>query len=97
MNPYLIDNLKFDLRVYVLITCINPLRVYLYNDGIVRFATESIPFNNVEFQKPNEENMDNLYSHLTNYAINKDNANFKVDDNNKNEGHKRLVTSVFKN
>ena len=49
MNPYLIDNLKFDLRVYVLITCINPLRVYLYNDGIVRFATESIPFNNVEF------------------------------------------------
>lgn len=38
-----------------------------------------------------------MYSHLTNYAINKDNANFKVDDNNKNEGHKRLITSVFKN
>lgn len=49
MNPYLIDNLKFDLRVYVLITCINPLRVYLYNDGIVRFATESTSSNIAEF------------------------------------------------
>lgn len=49
MNPYLIDSLKFDMRVYVLITCINPLRVYLYNDGIVRFATESNPSDIVEF------------------------------------------------
>ncbi len=39
MNPYLIDGLKFDLRIYALITCVHPLRVYVYNDGIVRFAT----------------------------------------------------------
>jgi len=41
MNPLLIKSLKFDLRIYVLITCINPLRVFLYDDGIVRFATDS--------------------------------------------------------
>jgi tubulin polyglutamylase TTLL6/13 len=71
--------------------------VYIYNDGIVRFATESKNDLISEFEKPNEENLDNLYSHLTNYAINKANTNFKVDDLNLNEGHKRLITSVFKN
>jgi tRNA A37 threonylcarbamoyltransferase TsaD len=49
------------------------------------------------FEKPDENNLDNYFSHLTNYAINKLNNNFKVDDNNQNEGHKRLITSVFKN
>lgn len=32
------------MRIYVLITCINPLRIYLYKDGIVRLATESNEF-----------------------------------------------------
>ena len=29
-KPYLIDNLKFDLRVYALIYGVDPLRVYVY-------------------------------------------------------------------
>jgi len=29
-KPYLIDNLKFDLRIYALIFGVDPLRVFVY-------------------------------------------------------------------
>uniref|UniRef100_A0A803XMB7 Tubulin tyrosine ligase like 4 n=1 Tax=Meleagris gallopavo TaxID=9103 RepID=A0A803XMB7_MELGA len=38
-KPYLIDGRKFDLRIYVYVTCYDPLRVYLFKDGLVRFAS----------------------------------------------------------
>lgn len=32
---------KFDMRIYVAATCMDPLRVYIYHDGLARFATEA--------------------------------------------------------
>jgi tubulin monoglycylase TTLL15 len=45
-NPFLIDGHAFDLGIYVLITSINPLRVYRYDQEIfVRFCPEEFyPF-----------------------------------------------------
>lgn len=65
-NPLLINSHKFDLRIYVLITSFEPLKIYVYQEGLTRFASE--PYSSgTKFNK---------FSHLTNYSINKKNANF---------------------
>ena len=39
-NPMLIQKLKFDLRIYVLVVSVDPLVIYIYNNGLTRLATE---------------------------------------------------------
>ena len=69
-NPFLINNLKFDLRIYVAVTSVNPLKIFIYEEGLTRFATEPYKINNQEF---------NAFTHLTNFSINKKNKNYFSD------------------
>ena len=90
-KPYLIDGLKFDMRIYVLVYGVDPLRVFVYREGLARFATE-------KYDEPNDENLNNLHMHLTNYAINRHAENFEENDDyhDDDHGHKRSVSSIFK-
>lgn len=90
-NPLLINNYKFDLRIYVLLLSVKPLKILIYNEGLVRFATE----------KYNEDElMINKYAHLTNYAINKENTNKFVNNKdilNDNIGSKWSLSALKSN
>ena len=63
-NPLLIDGRKFDLRLYVCVTSVEPLIAYLFDDGLGRFATHP-------YQKPSSSNKAQKTVHLTNYSVNK--------------------------
>jgi hypothetical protein len=65
-NPYLIDGKKFDLRIYVAVTGVDPLRVYVHNEGLTRISTEMYSLRDTG----------NRFSHLTNYSVNKKSDKF---------------------
>lgn len=85
-RPFLIDGMKFDLRVYALITSINPLRLYVYKEGLARFATK-------KYEEPSSRNMNDKYMHLTNYSVNRKSA-FYVHD--QKAGTKRSFSTLNK-
>ena len=89
-RPLLLDNYKFDLRVYVLIGSLDPLRIYLYHDGLARLATEP-------YESAKRNNFRSVYQHLTNYAINKLNPKFKEAQSGGDGegGFKRSLKSVI--
>eukprot|EP00756_Hemistasia_phaeocysticola_P067031 Hpha_TRINITY_DN9666_c0_g1::TRINITY_DN9666_c0_g1_i1::g.184566::m.184566/K16601/TTLL4; tubulin polyglutamylase TTLL4 len=62
-NPFLIDGRKFDIRLYVALTSIDPLRLYIFDEGLCRFTAERYP--------GAHSNLQNQLAHLTNYSINK--------------------------
>uniref|UniRef100_A0A8D0GB96 Tubulin tyrosine ligase like 13 n=1 Tax=Sphenodon punctatus TaxID=8508 RepID=A0A8D0GB96_SPHPU len=83
-KPFLIDGFKFDMRIYVLVTSCEPLKIFVYEEGLARFAT-------MRYIEPSSGNLDNSCMHLTNYAINKHNENFIRDDNT---GSKRKLSTL---
>uniref|UniRef100_A0A6Q2Z6D0 Tubulin--tyrosine ligase-like protein 5 n=1 Tax=Esox lucius TaxID=8010 RepID=A0A6Q2Z6D0_ESOLU len=67
-NPLLIDDFKFDVRLYVLVTSYDPVTIYLYEEGLARFAT-------VKYDR-GTKNIKNQFMHLTNYSVNKKSSDY---------------------
>ncbi|XP_068970574.1 tubulin polyglutamylase TTLL13 isoform X4 [Bombus flavifrons] len=85
-RPFLVDGYKFDLRIYALLTSCDPLRIYVYNDGLARFATS-------RYKEPTGHNTSNVFMHLTNYAVNKHSRMYVIDDE---IGSKRKISTLNK-
>ena len=89
-NPHLINGYKYDLRLYVLVNSYDPLKIYIYDNGLVRFATEQYSTNNQSLKKK--------YIHLTNWSVNKYSSTFIPNKNTKSddEGSKWSLKALIK-
>ena len=85
-SPLLFNGYKFDLRIYVAITSVNPLRVYIYEEGLARFATCKY-----QEQGAKQSAKQDKFMHLTNHSVNRKNASF-VDEDGK--GSKWSITAL---
>jgi tubulin polyglutamylase TTLL6/13 len=85
------EKMKFDLRLYVLVTGINPLRIYLSKEGLARLSTKN-------YDEVDDDNLEDMCMHLTNYAINKNSNKFQPNRNAIVDcvGHKRSLKYTLK-
>ncbi|XP_075252922.1 tubulin polyglutamylase TTLL11-like isoform X2 [Convolutriloba macropyga] len=86
-NPLLIDGLKFDFRIYVLLRNLRNVEIFLSREGMVRFCT-------LKYEMPSTSNKSKVYMHLTNYSLNKYSETYDY-NNSMTKGSKRLLSSVF--
>ena len=61
VKSFLLNDTKFDLRIFVLVSSVNPLKIYIFRDGVARFCSLKSKCNS-------------KYSRITNVALNR-NAN----------------------
>lgn len=89
-EPHLIDGKKYDLRIYVAVTSFDPLRAYMYEEGLVRFATSDYTLTTKSIR--------NRFAHLTNYSVNKKSENFIKNENaaHAGEGSKWALSAYWK-
>ncbi|XP_074037435.1 tubulin tyrosine ligase-like 5 isoform X3 [Leptinotarsa decemlineata] len=89
-NPLLVAGHKCDLRLYVVVTSFDPLLVYIYEEGLVRFATVKYDSSHKQLWNP--------CMHLCNYSINKYHSDYvKSDDPSaENVGHKWTLSALLR-
>jgi tubulin polyglutamylase TTLL4 len=89
-NPHLINNFKYDLRIYVLVTSYDPLRIYMFKEGLTRFAT-------YEYNAKTKD-VGKRFIHLTNFSVNKHSKKFvkNTKEERDGEGSKWSLTALKK-
>ena len=66
-NPLIINKRKFDIRQWVLVTSLNPLIIWMWKEPYLRFGAEDYIM----------DDLNNIYSHLTNNSIAKHSLQYK--------------------
>eukprot|EP01006_Ploeotia_vitrea_P006492 TRINITY_DN1332_c0_g1_i1.p1 TRINITY_DN1332_c0_g1~~TRINITY_DN1332_c0_g1_i1.p1 ORF type:complete len:629 (-),score=39.49 TRINITY_DN1332_c0_g1_i1:94-1980(-) len=89
-DPLLLDGYKFDMRLYVLVMSVYPVRALLCREGLVRVCTQV-------YEKPSGRNLHKVNAHLTNYSLNKLSALFvhTNDAESAESGSKRALSAVL--
>ena len=87
-NPLLLGGLKFDLRIYVVVSSLQPLRIHLCREGLARFATA--PYADASGRE--------LSAHLTNYSLNVRSSGFEHNDDPDDGAHgsKRTLSATLR-
>ena len=70
-NPLIINKRKFDIRQWVLVTSLNPLVIWMWKEPYLRFGAEDYIM----------DDLNNIYSHLTNNSIAKHSNQYKNEKN----------------
>ena len=85
------EKMKFDLRLYVLVLGVDPLRIFLSKEGLARLSTK-------HYEEVNDQNLEDMTMHLTNYAINKHSHKFQPNRAAilDSVGHKRSLQFTLK-
>jgi tubulin polyglutamylase TTLL4 len=61
------------MRIYIVVTCFEPLTAYIFSEGLVRLATQ--PYSTAK------GSLKKRFIHLTNFSINKKADNYKKNTN----------------
>lgn len=65
-NPLLLQGYKFDMRIYVLVTSLHPVEIFIYKEGFARLSTNQYSLD--------PDTLSDNFIHLTNYSIQKYNS-----------------------
>ena len=71
-----------------MLSSVDPLRIYIYEEGLVRFATEKYTLAG--------DSLSNQFIHLTNFSINKNSEKFKNDKSESEELKYKWALSTLK-
>ena len=75
------------MRIYIIVTCFEPLKAFIFQHGLVRLATQ--PYNT------NASNLKKRFIHLTNFSINKKAENYVKNTGEKDEEKEPEMSSKW--